>query len=104
MPALDELATACSTASVVAAQHELVGRVDVGEHDVAVDLLDDPLDLLDRRRDGGQRPGSSTVRLAISRPRALTASSAAANVRTPAATSAPYSPSEWPMTRSGSMP
>ena len=49
-------------------------------------------------------PGSSIVRLAISRPRALTASSAAANDSAPAATSAPYSPRLWPMTMSGAMP
>ena len=42
--------------------------------------------------------------LTISRPRALTASSAASNERAPAATRAPYSPRLWPMTRSGSMP
>ena len=49
-------------------------------------------------------PLSSIERLAISLPRALTASSAASNVRAPAATSAPYSPRLCPMTMSGVMP
>jgi hypothetical protein len=49
-------------------------------------------------------PLSSTFRCAISRPRALTASSAASNVSEPAAVSAPYSPRLWPITMSGSMP
>ena len=39
-----------------AADHELVGGIDVREDDVAVDLGQDPLDLVDRRRDGGHRP------------------------------------------------
>ena len=50
------------------------------------------------------RPGSFTRTCAISRPRALTASSACANGRTPAATSAAYSPRLWPITRSGRYP
>ena len=40
-----------------AAEHDLVGRVDVGEHDVAVARRDDLLDLGQRRHDGGHRPG-----------------------------------------------
>ncbi len=46
-------------------------------------------------------PLSATDRLAISCPRADTASSADSKLRAPAATRAPYSPSEWPMTMSG---
>ena len=46
-------------------------------------------------------PGSAMSRLAISRPRALTASSVASNDRAPAAMSAPYSPTLWPITMSG---
>jgi hypothetical protein len=42
--------------------------------------------------------------VAISLPRALTASIAASNVSEPAATSAPYSPTLWPITMSGRMP
>ena len=39
-----------------AADHELVGGIDVREDDVAVDLGQHPLDLVDRRRHGGHRP------------------------------------------------
>ena len=46
-------------------------------------------------------PGSSSLMLAISRPRALTASRACSNVMMPAATAAPYSPRECPATMSG---
>ena len=49
-------------------------------------------------------PLSSTETLAISRPRALTASIAASRESDPAATSAPYSPRLCPITMSGSMP
>ncbi len=42
--------------------------------------------------------------LVISRPRAAAASSASAKGSTSADTSAPYSPSEWPITMSGSKP
>ncbi len=49
-------------------------------------------------------PLSSTDKLAISRPRALTASSEASNDSAPAATSAPYSPRLWPITMSGRTP
>ena len=40
-----------------AAEHDLVRRVDVGEHDVAVDPSDDLLDLLQRGHDRGHRSG-----------------------------------------------
>jgi hypothetical protein len=50
------------------------------------------------------RPLSATETLVISRPRALTASSASANGSAPAAISAPYSPRLCPMTMSGLMP
>ncbi len=49
-------------------------------------------------------PLSATEIDAISRPRALTASSAASNVIAPAATRAPYSPRLWPITMSGRTP
>ncbi len=49
-------------------------------------------------------PLSSTDRCAISRPRALTASSAASKVNEPAAVRAPYSPRLWPITMSGPIP
>ena len=49
-------------------------------------------------------PLSPMLRLAISRPRALTASSAAGTVSDLAATRAPYSPRLCPMTMSGRMP
>ncbi len=49
-------------------------------------------------------PLSACETWVISRPRALTASSAASNVSAPEATSAPYSPRLWPMTRSGVIP
>jgi hypothetical protein len=79
--------------------------VDVGHHDVAVDLADDPLDVGQRAEHGGHRPVVLLGdRWAISRPRALTASRAASKLSAPAATSAPYSPRLWPMTRSGVMP
>ena len=85
-----------------AADDGLAGAVDVGEDDVAVGLGDDPLDLVERRE--ARRPSRrcrSIARLAISRPRALTASSAASKDSAPAATSAPYSPRLWPITMSG---
>ena len=50
-------ATARATALGGAAEHDLVGRVDVGEHDVAVGPGDDLLDLLERRHHRGHRPG-----------------------------------------------
>jgi hypothetical protein len=50
------------------------------------------------------RPLSATETLVISRPRALTASSASANGRAPAATSAAYSPRLCPITTSGTTP
>ena len=50
------------------------------------------------------QPLSPRLTRVISRPRAAAASSAWANGMTPAATSAPYSPSEWPITMSGAMP
>ena len=49
-------------------------------------------------------PLSSTERVAISWPRALTASSAASKVMAPAATRAPYSPRLWPITMSAEIP
>ena len=49
-------------------------------------------------------PLSPTARFAISRPRALTASSAASKDSAPAATRAPYSPRLWPITMSGRTP
>ncbi len=49
-------------------------------------------------------PLSPRSTLAISRPRALTASRACSKFSTPAATSAPYSPRLWPITMSGAMP
>ena len=50
------------------------------------------------------QPLSPMLTLVISAPRAAEASSAWAKGMTPAAISAPYSPSEWPMTMSGRMP
>ena len=44
------------------------------------------------------QPLSAKLTRVISLPRAAAASSASANGITPAATSAPYSPSEWPIT------
>ena len=49
-------------------------------------------------------PLSPRLTRVISRPRAAAASRACAKGMMPAATSAPYSPSEWPMTMSGRMP
>ena len=49
-------------------------------------------------------PLSACETWVISRPRALTASSAASKVSAPEATRAPYSPRLWPMTRSGVIP
>ena len=45
-----------------------------------------------------RQPGSATLTRVISCPRAAVASSACAKGSAPAATSAAYSPSEWPMT------
>ena len=68
----------------------------------AVDRL---LDLRERREHGRhQAPGRRCASLAISRPRALTASRASSKGRAPAATSAPYSPRLWPITKSGRSP
>ncbi len=49
-------------------------------------------------------PGSSTLRSLISFPLAETAFRASSNLIIPAAMSAPYSPSEWPITISGETP
>ncbi len=49
-------------------------------------------------------PLSPKLTLLISRPRAAAASRASAKVSTPAATRAPYSPRECPITMSGSRP
>ncbi len=49
-------------------------------------------------------PLSACETWVISRPRALTASSAASKLSAPDATRAPYSPRLWPMTRSGVIP
>ena len=50
------------------------------------------------------KPLSSSETLVISRPRALTASSASRKPRAPQATRAPYSPRLWPITISGVTP
>ena len=88
-----------------AADHRLLVAVEIGDDHVAVDRLQDALDLRRAARTpppSGRYPPIETR--VISRPRALTASSASANGRAPAATSAPYSPRLCPMVISGRMP
>ena len=50
------------------------------------------------------KPGSAMLTLAISRPRTATASTASLKEKTPAATQAAYSPSEWPAHATGRTP
>ena len=93
MPAAVNVSMICLDRGRRAADHGLGVGVDVGDHDVAGRT---PTTIRSISASGPKTaaiaPLSSMLRLAISCPRALTASSADSKVSEPAATRAPYSP------------
>ena len=95
---------ACSTALLAPPITAWLIAVDVGDHHVAVDRLQDSLDFVERRKHGRHPAVVFHRHRVISRPRALTASSASSKGRAPDATSAPYSPRLCPIVMSGWMP
>ena len=75
-----------------AAEHDLVVGVDVGEDDVAVDLVDDLLDLRERRDRGDHHSGVVDLQMRHLAPAGADRLERGSKVNAPAATSAPYSP------------